>query len=164
MKDWQEPAERLVLSYAGHMLIAHLIGRYSIANRRGLLAKGGLPPRVCRRVEDYIEAHLDAPIRISDLAAVAGLSEFHFARMFKLSKGEAPHSFVQRRRMERAKQLLTQTRMPMTELALLCGFASQSHFAACFRKQVGLTPRQFRAAAVPSNLKPIGKFSSIVLK
>ena len=146
--DWREPAESLALSYAGHMLIAQLLSRYAIVDRQGLLAKGGLPPRVRRRVEEYIDANLDAPLRISHLAAVAGLSEFHFARMFKISMGEAPHSFVLRRRVERAKHLLTSTRLPLVELALSCGFASQSHFAACFRKQIGLTPRQYRAVAV----------------
>jgi AraC family transcriptional regulator len=146
-KDWREPAESLALSHAGHMLIAHLVGRYCVAGRRGLVAKGGLPPRIRRRIEDYIEANLEAPIRICDLAAVASLSAFHFARMFKAATGEAPHSFLQRRRMERAKRLLGGSRMPMAELALACGFASQSHFAAAFRKQIGLTPRQYRAAA-----------------
>ena len=147
-KDWREPAESLALSHAGHLPIAHLITSYGARGTGGLHAKGGLPPRIRRRVEDYIEANLDAPIRIGDLADVAGLSEFHFARMFKAATGEAPHGFLQRRRMERAKRLLAETRMPMAELALACGFASQSHFAASFRKQAGLTPRQYRAAAV----------------
>lgn len=145
-KDWAEPADSLALSHAGHLIIAHLAGAYSEAGRDGLVAKGGLPPRLRRRVEDYIEAHLEEPIRISDLAELAHLSEFHFARMFKAATGEAPHTFLQRRRMERARRLLSDTRMPLAELALACGFASQSHFAACFRRNAGLTPRQYRAA------------------
>ena len=80
-KDWAEPAESLALSSAGHLLIAHLITSYSEVGRGGLMAKGGLPPRIRRRVEDYIDANLDAPIRISDLAGLAGLSEFHFAHV-----------------------------------------------------------------------------------
>jgi len=146
-KDWAEPAESLALSSAGHLLIAHLITAYSEAGRGGLMAKGGLPPRIRKRVEDYIDANLDAPIRISDLAELADLSAFHFARMFKAATGEAPHGFLQRRRMERAKRLLVETQTPVAELALACGFSSQSHFTASFRKHAGLTPRKYRAAA-----------------
>jgi AraC family transcriptional regulator len=147
VKDWREPAESLALSCAGHLLIAHLIARYSDVDRHGLVAKGGLPPRLRQRVEDYVDANLSSQIYISDLADLAALSEFHFARMFKISTGEAPYSYVQCRRIERAKLLLAERHMPMAELALECGFASQSHFSACFRKHVGLTPRQYRAAA-----------------
>ena len=111
------------------------------------MAKGGLPPRIRKRVEDYIDTNLDAPIRISDLAELADLSAFHFARMFKAATGEAPHGFLQRRRMERAKRLLVETQTPVAELALACGFSSQSHFTASFRKHAGLTPRKYRAAA-----------------
>lgn len=145
-KNWDEPAESLSLSYAGHMLIAHLVGHYSTATGRMVVARGGLPPRVLRRVEDYIDANLAGPMRISELAGVAGLSEFHFARMFKAARGEAPHSFVMRRRIERARRLLAETGQPVADIALVCGFASQSHFAANFRKLTGVTPRRYRAA------------------
>jgi AraC family transcriptional regulator len=146
-KDWAERAESLALSSAGHLLIAHLITAYSKADGSGLVVKGGLPPRIRRRVEAYIDANLEAPLRISDLAAFADLSEFHFARMFKVATGETPHGFVQRRRIERAERLLVETRMPVAELALACGFSNQSHFTAAFRKHAGLTPRRYRAAA-----------------
>jgi AraC family transcriptional regulator len=66
--------------------------------------------------------------------------------MFKAATGEAPHGFLQRRRMERAKRLLIETQMPVAELALACGFSSQSHFTVSFRKHVGLTPSKYRAA------------------
>ena len=85
-------------------------------------------------------------MRISDLASVAGLSEFHFSRMFKAASGETPHGFVMRRRVERARQLLADTAQPMIDIALACGFSTQSHFAANFRKLSGVTPRRYRAA------------------
>jgi AraC family transcriptional regulator len=145
-RKWDEPAESLALSSAGHMLIAYLIGHYSTASERMLFARGGLPPRVLRRVEEYVEANLAEPMRISDLASVAGLSEFHFARMFKSARGEAPHSFVMRQRIERAKRLLAETGKPVALIALVCGFANQSHFAANFRKLTGVSPRLYRTA------------------
>ena len=144
-KNWNDPADSLALSYAGHMLLAHLIGHYSSVGEGGLIAKGGLPPHLLRRTEAYIEANLDTPLRISELAQIVGLSEFHFARMFKTATGEPPHSYVQRRRMEEAKRLMRETAMELAEIALACGFATQSHFSACFRKQTGLTPRAYRA-------------------
>jgi AraC family transcriptional regulator len=128
------------------MLLAHLIGHYSLVGEGGLIAKGGLPPRLLRRIEAYIEAHLDAPLRISELAEMAGLSEFHFARMFKTSKGEPPHRHVQRLRVEKAKRLIGETGMELSEIALACGFATQSHFSACFRKRTGFTPSAWRVA------------------
>ena len=144
-RNWDDPADSLALSYAGHMLLAHLIGHFSTVGEGGLIARGGLPPRMLRRVEAYIDAHLDAPLRISDLAEIADLSEFHFARMFKTSKGEPPHRYVQRLRVEKAKRLMSGTDMELAEIALACGFATQSHFSACFRKRTGFTPSAYRA-------------------
>jgi AraC family transcriptional regulator len=146
-KDWTEPADALALSYAGHMLLAHLLGHYSTVGADGLVVKGGLAPRLRRLVTEHIEANIESALTISALAEVAGLSEFHFARMFKASTGETPHGFVQRRRIDRAKQMLAETRLPLAEVALACGFSSQSHFAEAFRKRTGLTPSGYRAVS-----------------
>ncbi|MBX2805074.1 MAG: AraC family transcriptional regulator [Hyphomicrobiales bacterium] len=126
------------------MLLAHLIGHYSAIGEGDRIARGGLAPHMLRRIEAYIEAHLDAPLRISELAEIAGLSEFHFARMFKTSTGEPPHRLVQRLRIEKAQRLISQTKMELAEIALSCGFATQSHFSACFRKRIGFTPTAYR--------------------
>jgi AraC family transcriptional regulator len=80
-----------------------------------------------------------------ELAAVAALSEFHFARMFKQSTGESPHAYVLRRRIERAKCLIAAHRLPLSRIASACGFASQSHFSARFREIAGVTPKCYRA-------------------
>jgi AraC family transcriptional regulator len=98
-------------------------------------------------VAEYVEANLEASLTISELAEVAGLSEFHFARMFKATTGETPHAFVQRHRIGRACELLAATQLPLAEVALTCGFSSQSHFAEAFRKRTGVTPSAYRAAA-----------------
>jgi AraC family transcriptional regulator len=65
--------------------------------------------------------------------------------MFKTSKGEPPHRYVQRLRVEKAKRLMGGTDMELAEIALACGFATQSHFSACFRKRTGFTPSAYRA-------------------
>jgi AraC family transcriptional regulator len=103
--------------------------------------KGGLSKRVLRDVDEWIDAHLDDEIRLSDLAALAGLSEFHFHRMFRASSGMTPHHCVTYLRILRAKDLLLQ--IPMSEVAMSCGFSSQSHFIRRFKEQVGVTPGQY---------------------
>jgi AraC family transcriptional regulator len=103
-----------------------------------------LSPAKLKRVIDHVEAHLDAPLNLTDLAAVAGLSVFHFSRMFKLATGESPYHFVGSRRLARAERLLRETELPLSQLALDCGFASQSHFNAAFRKVMGVSPGRYR--------------------
>jgi len=108
------------------------------------LAYGGLPPRAFQRVRDYILAHLEEEITNRDLAEFAGLSAFHFARVFKQSAGVSPHQFVLERRVERVKRLLAETDLPIAQIAVAAGFADQSHCARRFRELVGITPTRFR--------------------
>jgi AraC family transcriptional regulator len=103
------------------------------------------PPKL-RRVIDFIEANLQESIGLDDLARAAGLSANHFLRVFKLSTGETPYHFLRARRLERARQLLSDNVMPLAELALECGFANQAHFTAAFSREVGIPPGRYRRA------------------
>jgi AraC-like DNA-binding protein len=107
-------------------------------------ARGGLQPQTLRRVREYIESHVDESISLGKLAAVAGLSVFHFARAFKDSQGVTPHSYVLEQRIERAQKLLAGTDIPISRIALATGFSDQSHFARHFRARIGITPSAFR--------------------
>lgn len=106
--------------------------------------KGGLAAGVLRRVRDYVHAHLADPIRLQDLARVAGLSECHFCRAFKQSTGIAPRRFLMLQRVERASELIRGTDRLIAEIALEVGFADQSHFTRSFVAATGLPPRAFR--------------------
>lgn len=91
----------------------------------------------------YIESHLEDPIKLSDLARVAGLSEAHFLRLFKKQRGITPLQFVTLRRIEMAKMLLHRG-SPPAATALQVGFYDQSHFHRFFLRHTGLTPGQFQ--------------------
>ena len=145
--DWDETADRVALGHTGRALISTLVSRFTNRDPRATRAEGGLSPVARRRLEAYVDAHLDAPLTIDDLAREAGLSPFHFARAFKRTMGEGPHRFVTRGRIERARELLA-SGLPPAETALACGFSGQSHFTQRFREFTGTTPGAFvRAGA-----------------
>jgi AraC-like DNA-binding protein len=106
--------------------------------------RGGLPPRVLRRVQEYVDSHLDEPLELDQLAATADLSLHHFARAFKTSVGVPPHQFVLQRRLSVARDLLTSTDRPISNIALTAGFSDQSHFARHFRQSFAVSPSAFR--------------------
>lgn len=103
-----------------------------------------LPAWKLRRVIDFIDSHLHADIRLHDLAALVGLSPFHFGRVFKQATGSSPYHYVRDRRIELGCALLAEDKLDIAELALSCGFANQSHFTAAFSKAVGTTPARYR--------------------
>jgi len=107
---------------------------------------GGLPPGALRRVREHIDAHLDQKIRVTDLARIAGLSTPHFSRAFKRGLGVAPQQYAVRQRIEKAKRLLRDTDLKLSEIAQAAGFADQSHFAKCFARITGISPSAFRRA------------------
>ena len=106
-----------------------------------------LSPARLAKVIELVEKRLDSEICLSDMARVAELSPFHFSRVFKLATGETPYQFVGSRRLDRARRMLTEGSMPLAELALCCGFASQSHFTAAFTKAMGMPPGRYRRNA-----------------
>lgn len=93
---------------------------------------------------EFIEHHLNQPLTLTDMAEVTGLSDFHFARMFKQATGFPPHRYVLHRRLTRARHLLAETLLNMTEIALRCGFGSSSHFSNRFRAEAGISPTEYR--------------------
>jgi AraC family transcriptional regulator len=136
-------AESLANVLAVHLLRHVLAPRHSARRRDGALPRGRL-----RTVVEYIEEHLDTNPSLEQIAAVARLSPYHFARQFKEATGLPPHQYVIARRVERAKQLLqARDNLSLAEVATLAGFLDQSHFSQHFKRLVGVTPRQFRKPA-----------------
>jgi AraC family transcriptional regulator len=136
-------AESLANVLAVHLLRHVLTPRSPARGRDGALPRGRL-----RAVVAYIEEHLDASPTLEQMAAVARLSVYHFARQFKAATGLPPHQYVILRRVERAKQLLqTGGGFCLAEVAARAGFSDQSQFTHHFRRLVGVTPGQFRTPA-----------------
>ncbi|MCP6699911.1 AraC family transcriptional regulator [Pseudomonas donghuensis] len=143
--DWDEPGERLLTSSLAHEILDHAL-LSQVGLRQGLRLKGGLAAHQRRQLREYVEGHLDQPLSLGKLAALCNLSEYHFARMFRESFGLPPHQYLLARRLAKARQLLRHGQLPLGEVALLCGFASASHFSNRFRQALGATPGAYRAA------------------
>ncbi|MBH3342336.1 helix-turn-helix transcriptional regulator [Pseudomonas parafulva] len=143
--DWNEPAERLLASSLAHEIVDHAL-LSQVGLRQGLRLKGGLAPSQRRQLIDYIEAHLEHALTLGKLAVRCNLSEYHFARMFRVSFGLPPHQYLLARRLHRACLLLRLGHAPLGEVALACGFASASHFSNRFRQVLAATPGEYRQA------------------
>jgi AraC-like DNA-binding protein len=98
-----------------------------------------------KRVVEYVEDHLSAKIALSDLASIAGLSPMHFASQFRTATGLRPHEFLLRRRIQRAEELLRNSRMPIVEIAMTVGFQTQAHLTTVFKRFTGCPPGRWRA-------------------
>lgn len=105
---------------------------------------GGLSPWQIRKVACHIEANLDRSLKNEELASIVRLNTSHFGRAFRNSFGEPPHEYVIRRRVERAQGLMLTTSASLSEIALDCGLADQSHLTRLFRRIVGESPRIWR--------------------
>jgi AraC family transcriptional regulator len=136
-------AESLANLLAVHLIRHALEPRLPPRGRDGALPRGRL-----RAVVEYIEGHLDTGPSLDQMATVARLSPYHFARQFKTATGLPPHQFVIARRVERAKHLLqTGSDYTLAEVASQAGFSDQSQFSQHFKRLVGVTPGQFRKPA-----------------
>lgn len=137
-------AGRLYVESLTNVLAVQLLRSHSAVQSCIALWNGGLSDRQILRVIDYINAHLAQDIKLSDLAELLGLSQFHFGRLFKQSVGITPHQYLLQQRVERAKQLLKETELSVMDIALLCGFSSHSHLGKWFRQHTGMTPKTYR--------------------
>jgi AraC family transcriptional regulator len=105
---------------------------------------GALTNRQIRMVSEYVAAHLTEEISLSDLAAAANLSRYHFARAFKAGTGQSPYVFVMAQRVERASELLAASDLPIEAVASLAGFGTTARLRRYFQQLKGETPRTFR--------------------
>lgn len=139
-----EPAARLFVEQATDLLITQLVRGHSSFGALASPSRRGLADWQLRKVTGYMRDHLDEPIGLDVLANLVGLSRFHFCTAFRQATGSTPHNWLVNLRIERARQLLADPDLPVTEVALAVGYETPSAFTASFRKVVGVTPRDFR--------------------
>jgi AraC family transcriptional regulator len=104
----------------------------------------GLSPRQLTQITDFMLDNIGSPIRLTELASLAGLSASQFGRAFKVSTGTTPHKWHLDARIDCAKRLLTERRRTIVEIALDTGFSEQSHFTRAFRAATGASPSAWR--------------------
>jgi AraC family transcriptional regulator len=138
-------ADKILIESLGTAMFIRIAQRF--VGRLQLPTGKGLSPQRLQRVRDYVEAHLDDDLSLTVLADIACLSPYHFSRSFKQATGVGPQRYVIQRRLERAKSLLRRTHQPLAWIAQQAGFADQSHLIQIFRREIGVTPGRFRAAA-----------------
>jgi len=153
MSSLCSPTDALLHSRPRFGMLAHL--PLSVDPPRN---RGGLAPARANRICEYIDSHLQENIALEVLAEIAQLSVHHFARAFRQSIGVPPHNYIVQRRVEHAQQMLRNTDLPLSEIAIEAGFTDQSHLARHFRTITGVSPslarHQFRTGPTLLPLRP----------
>ena len=139
-----ERASRLFVDHVTLAVATHVAQTYGSLKPTVRPVRGGLAPWQIKRATEILSANLDGTVTLGEIAAECGLSTSHFSRAFRASIGMAPHSWLIKRRVERAKSLLANRHSSLPEVALACGFADQSHFTRVFTREVGTPPGVWR--------------------
>jgi AraC family transcriptional regulator len=139
------PLTDIEASTLAHLLVRHLLRRYGLLVRRApSKPPGELYPGAVDRVAEYTHAHLAGEITLEALASEVNLSEYHFARSFRVTTGMTPHAFVTEHRLTVARDRLLRGDASVAQVALSVGFSNISHFRRLFRRHYGLTPSDLR--------------------
>jgi AraC family transcriptional regulator len=137
-------ASPLVVQPLAQLIAVHLARSYGVRDEEPHSSSPSLPGHKLRQITDWIAEHLTEEFSLDRLAAQAGLSRFHFQRLFKAATGVAPSQYHINLRMEEARRLLRETEMGVLDVALEVGYANPSHFARLFRRESGLSPSEYR--------------------
>ncbi len=140
------PAGRIYTDSIGRALAAALMHSQGVLRSPMRHYRGGLSPVQLRRVTSFVYENLHEDVSLVQMAEEAKLSPAYFSQMFHQSTGVAPHQFVLRARVERAKELLVKEDVRVLDVAIACGFQTQQHFARVFRVFCKMSPTQFRQA------------------
>ncbi len=136
--------ESMIRQLVIHLLRTHLTVRKSDLIE---LSRAGPVDRRLRRALEFMHDNYSRGLSLEEVASAAYLSEYHFARLFKEIIGVTPHVYLANFRLERARKLLAETELPISEVASMVGYHSQSHFTKVFKSITGVTPRGYRESS-----------------
>ncbi|MBB4349352.1 helix-turn-helix domain-containing protein [Aliirhizobium cellulosilyticum] len=142
--DGTYETNKMLLDYIGTSLLVHLVSHYSSATPKTPLLRGGLTPRQLSQATELINANLRGTLSLAEIAQTCGLSSTYFARAFKVSTGLTPHRWLANRRIDMAVDLMKSSTIPLSEVAIKCGYADQAHFTRSFSESKGMPPSAWR--------------------
>jgi AraC family transcriptional regulator len=137
-------ASPLFVEAIAQAVALHLARSYGVTDQESHGSSPSLPGHKLRQITDWMTAHVAEDFNLAQLAAQAGLSKFHFQRLFKAATGISPSRYHINLRMGEARRLLRETRMSVIDVALEVGYTDPSHFARLFRRETGLSPSEYR--------------------
>lgn len=137
-------ASPLLVQAIAQTIAVHLARNYAELASHAHTGSPSLPGFKLRQLTDWMAKHIEEEFNLDKLAAQAGLSKFHFTRLFKTATGESPSRYHTNLRLDAARRLLRETKKSVVEVALDVGYANPSHFARLFRRQSGLSPSDYR--------------------
>jgi len=141
------PGSEVMFESLARVLLVKLIQKYGDErSEEDLRFSRSFTARHYKDVLDHVAEHFGQAVTVEDMAARAGLSPFHFARLFKETVGQSPYQFVMAYRVEQAREMLQDQSRPIIDIALSCGFSDQAHLTRTFKKLTGQTPTAFRKA------------------
>lgn len=127
------------------IFLTKLIHKYGLEKSDEIAFNRSFTSSHYKRVLDFIATHFHDNVTLEMMAAQAGISTYHFARLFKQTIGQSPHQFLMHYRVEQARKQLAKPNTLIADIAITCGFSDQAHFTRVFKQITGKTPRQFRA-------------------
>ncbi|RRA47672.1 helix-turn-helix domain-containing protein [Acidipila sp. EB88] len=146
--EW--PLGTLYAELLGLSLSTLLLRRYTTSPTQLPLLRGGLQMRAVKASLELMTENLHKDLHLSEIAAITGLSPFHFARLFKGATGLTPYRYLLDQRIRRAKELLQSGALPVAEVAAQVGFYNHSHFSRAFRLKEGMSPKAWRLVHLPN--------------
>ena len=132
---------RVYAEAIANLMAVHLFQNYATTKPKIKNYTDGLPLYKLKQVKEYINAHLDQSLGLTELAQVVQMSPGYFSRLFKQSTGFTPHQYLIRQRVKKAKELLRQRQLSIADVAYQVGFANQGHLNYHFKKFTGITPK-----------------------
>jgi AraC family transcriptional regulator len=137
-------ASPLLVEAIAQAIAIHLARSYGVTDEEPHSSSPSLPGYKLRQITDRMAGHMAEEFSLERLAEQAGLSRFHFERLFKATTGVSPSRYHINLRLEEARRLLRETKMSVIDVALEVGYTDPSHFARLFRREIGLSPSEYR--------------------